>query len=64
MRNTVIAMLVAVSYAVRVSDQHPCHFTVDPESEQAKGFVHTPLEDVTLPDAWDWGNADGVNYLT
>lgn len=63
MRTTVIAMLVAISYAARVTDEYPCHIPHNPES---KGFVREPLEDLTaeLPTAYDWGNVNGVNFLT
>ena len=60
-----VALLgVFVSAQRRVSIDLPCSRKPDviPENK-----VHTPLipvETSELPDAWDWSNVGGVNYLT
>jgi len=56
-------MLVAAAYSLRVSDEHPCHIDHAPDAKQV---IKNPLPDLTdeLPTAWDWGNINGVNFLT
>jgi len=45
-----------------VSPDQPCSVKPDVMPEAR---VHTPLTPVNdVPSAWDWGNVDGVNYLT
>ena len=57
----VIALLGYAS-AYRVNIDQPC--SVEPEIKKP-GVVKTPLIPVnSVPDSFDWGNVDGVNYLT
>ena len=58
-----VALLAASTMAqLHVSADQPCSVKPDviPESR-----VHTPLQPINgIPDAWDWSNVEGVNYLT
>jgi len=35
-----------------------------PSGKKIEGFQRKPLEHVFVPDDFDWGNVNGVNYLT
>jgi hypothetical protein len=64
MRSTIVTLMVATAYAMRVSKEQPCYI----EPTDVVLHVKEPIPDLTaeLPTAFDWGNAgtDGTNYLT
>ena len=58
----IAVLLVAVAQAARVSNDTPCY---KPPTDVVLN-VREPLENLAhkLPKSFDWGNVDGVNYLT
>lgn len=59
---SIAVMLVAASYAARVSNDTPCY---KPPTDVVLN-VRKPLENLAhqLPRSFDWGNVHDVNYLT
>jgi cathepsin X len=65
MKSVLVSLIVAAAAASRVSKEHPCFLQIPFEDKPS--HVTEPLKMMSateLPTSYDWGNVDGVNFLT